>query len=163
MKIRKTIIMAKKQFLAIFCVGFLVALPLKAVVASDVPYYASIRSNEANVRTGPSVKYPIRWVYQRSNWPIKVDAVFSSWRKISDINGELGWMHESLLSRNRFTLVNSEGVQEVYRLPVLTASVVMLVEKGVIAELLECKESWCHVKIDSMKGWIRSEYLWGIS
>lgn len=133
-----------------------------AAPPAGMPYFASIRSNEANVRTGPSVKYPIQWVYKRKNWPVEVTATFEGWRKISDINGEAGWIHESLLTRKRNVMINTEGVQEVYRLPVLTATVMMLVENGVIAELLQCKADWCKIQVDDIKGWVRSEFLWGV-
>jgi SH3-like domain-containing protein len=40
--------------------------------------------------------------------------------------------------------------------------VVMLVENGVVGELLQCKSNWCKVEVGSIKGWIRSDFLWGV-
>lgn len=127
-------------------------------------YYASIKSDEANVRSGPSVKYPINWQYQKSGWPVKVTASFNQWSKISDINGEAGWIHESMITRKRRVVVQAEnnGVQQIYRLPLNSSSLVMIAENGVVADLLECKKNWCKIEKDDLKGWILAKYLWGV-
>jgi SH3-like domain-containing protein len=129
---------------------------------AELPYYASIKSDKANIRTGPSVRYPIDWIYMRPNWPVQVTATFETWRKIKDINGDIGWIHESLLSGRRYGVVKTNGVQEIYRLPITTSTVTLIAEDGVVAEILSCKSNWCKVKIDDEKGWIDSKHLWGI-
>ena len=131
-------------------------------IARDMPYYASIKSDEANIRTGPSVRYPIQWIYKRKNWPVQVTATFERWRKINDVHGEIGWIHESLLSNKRYALVNTNGVQEVYRLPLLTSTKVFIVENGVIVEIKECKNDWCKIRVDDNNGWMQAEKLWGV-
>lgn len=136
--------------------------PFFAQAKSNVPYFASIKAEEANVRTGPSVRYPIQWVYQRPNWPVEVTATFEGWRKIRDIKGEAGWIHESLLTGKRNTVVNTNGVQEIYKLPIDNSKVVAIAESGVVAKLDECKKKWCKIKANNKKGWIESKYLWGV-
>ncbi len=126
------------------------------------PYYASIKVDEANVRTGPSIKYPIQWVYQKERWPVKVVATFEGWRKITDQFGDAGWIHETLINRRRNVVVNSRGVQEVYRLPITTSNVQFIAEKGVLAKLISCKSNWCKIKASGNKGWIQSAHLWGV-
>lgn len=127
-----------------------------------MPYYASIKSDEANIRSGPSVRYPIQWLYKRQHWPVQVTATFERWRKISDITGEIGWIHESLLSKSRYAVVTVEGSQEIYRLPMLTSAKVAIVEDNVVVELLECKNQWCKVNAEGTEGWIMSANLWGV-
>ncbi len=130
--------------------------------AREMPYYASIKSEEANIRSGPSVRYPIQWLYKRHNWPVQVTATFERWRKISDVNGEIGWIHESLLSNKHYVVVKTEGVQEIYRLPLATSSKMAIVENGVVAELEECKEGWCKIAAEGIEGWVQSASLWGV-
>jgi SH3-like domain-containing protein len=127
----------------------------------ELPYYASIKASEANVRTGPSVKYPIRWVYLQPRWPIKISATFEDWRKISDIHGEAGWIHKSLLTTRRRAIVNSKTVEELYRLPLKNSVVVAILEKGVIVNIESCEKLWCKVKVNGKKGWISQKHLWG--
>lgn len=130
---------------------------------TKTPYYASIKADEANIRTGPSVKYPIQWVYKKKTWPVKVTATFEGWRKIEDINGEAGWIHRVLLSDRRTVLINTNknSVQEIYRLPILTSKPILIVEKGVIAKLISCKKNWCKISLNDENGWIERKYLWG--
>lgn len=131
-------------------------------MSRDLPYYASIKSDEANIRSGPSARYPILWTYKRHNWPVKVTASFERWRKISDINGEIGWIHEVLLSNKNYVLIKAEGVQEVYRLPLPNSTKVFIAENGVVAELKECKNSWCKIKVEKNEGWLKEDNLWGV-
>ncbi len=133
-----------------------------ATYSKDMPYYASIKSDEANIRMGPSVRYQIQWLYKRKNWPVQVSATFERWRKISDKQGEIGWIHESLLSNKRYALIKTEGVEEVYRLPLVTATKVFIVENGVVVEIKECKNDWCKIRADRNDGWIKIENLWGV-
>ena len=141
-----------------------IALLLASAHASarEMPYYASIKSDEANIRSGPSVRYPIEWLYKRENWPVQVTATFERWRKLTDINGEIGWIHESLLSGKRYAIVKTEGVQEIYRLPLLSSTKVFIVENGVIVEIKECKNNWCKIQSARYEGWIKDENLWGV-
>ena len=116
------------QILSIFILIILFNGSVWAKSTSETPYYASIKADEANVRTGPSIRYPIQWIYKKENWPVKVTATFERWRKINDIDGEAGWMHESLLTGRRNAIIQSNGVQEIYRLPILTSAVVMALQ-----------------------------------
>ncbi|MCE3231823.1 MAG: hypothetical protein K0R98_80 [Rickettsiaceae bacterium] len=140
----------------------LFCLSATAKTSPQLPYYATIKADKANLRTGPSVRYPISWIYMRPNWPVQITATFETWRKIEDINGEVGWIHESLLSGKRYVLIHTNGVQEIFRLPIPTSSVVVIAENGVVAELLSCKNSWCKIRVDDEKGWIEQKNLWGV-
>lgn len=150
------------RFFALCMAIFLLFLPIAH--AETVPYYASIKSKEANIRTGPSPRYPIQWVYQRKSWPVKVVATFETWRKISDIYGEIGWIHQNLLTRKRHVIINTNNDELVksYRLPVDNAGVTQLLENGVIAELVKCENDWCQIKIKRDKSWIKAASLWGV-
>ena len=33
------------------------------------------------IRTGPALKYPIKWVYQRPHMPIEIIGEFDTWRQ----------------------------------------------------------------------------------
>jgi SH3-like domain-containing protein len=125
-------------------------------------YYASLKTDEANVRTGPSVRYPIQWVYKKPGWPIQITAKFENWRKIRDVHGEAGWINKNLINSKRNVLINTKGIQEVYRLPLITSSVVFIAESGVIAELLSCKDNWCKISFATQEGWVEAKHLWGV-
>jgi SH3-like domain-containing protein len=151
-----------KMRIIIFLLSVLFSASVYAKPAPEIPYYASIKADKANIRTGPSVRYPIQWIYNKADWPVKVTATFETWRKISDIKGEVGWIHESILSGKRYVIINTNGVQEIYRLPIPTSSVVLIAESGVIGELISCKSGWCKIKVASEKGWVEEKKLWGV-
>lgn len=127
-----------------------------------VPRFVSIKATEANVRTGPSVRYPVLWVYHRRWLPVEVVAEFEQWRKIRDKDGDEGWIHESLLSGRRYVFVTGHEPQIVFRLPDYKAHPMVKLEVGVMGELLECRDSWCKLDVGEEKGWIERKFLWGV-
>ena len=51
-------------------------LPLAAPAGAqerEVPYWASLRVDEVNMRVGPSEDFPISWVYRREGLPVHPD------------------------------------------------------------------------------------------
>ena len=125
--------------------------------------YISLRTNEVNLRSGPSIRYPIRFTYQRKGWPLKVLARFEDWKKVEDLDQTQGWIHESQLSQKRFVVITGSDVVKAYRLPVENASTILLLEKGVLAEVDSCKKNWCKIETYNNKVWVKQKYLWGVS
>src|SRR5262245_37242621 len=66
-----------------------------------LPRFASLRSDEANVRSGPGTRYPIDWVFRRKGMPVEIVAEYENYRKIRDWQGASGWVHQSLLTGKR--------------------------------------------------------------
>ncbi len=93
---------------------------------------------------------------------MKVIATFETWRKINDIYGEAGWIHESLLSGQRYVIVSTEEPEAMYKLPVDNATIIQKVENGVEGKLVKCKNKWCQIEVADNKGWMKSNQLWGV-
>ncbi len=74
-----------------------------------IPRFVTLASEKVFVRTGPALRYPIKWVYQRSNLPVEIVQEFDTWRKIRDMDGDDGWVHQSLLSGDRYGIVKGEA------------------------------------------------------
>ena len=129
--------------------------------AEDLPHFASLRADRVNVRTGPGVRYPIVWVFVRQGLPVEITAAFELWRKIRDIDGEEGWIHTSLLSRERAAIITGE-VRPLYRDPDPTSLPVALAEPGVMGRVLRCREAWCELAIGRIRGWTQRTSLWGV-
>ncbi len=147
-----------------FCllIALIFVFPDVAFSAEQEEYYASIRANEANVRTGPSARYPIQWVYLRRNWPIKILASFEQWKKIRDRDGQEGWVHEVLISNKRNAIIQGGDIIKAYRLPIPTATPTVMFEKDVVVSLLQCKGAWCKIKASGHEAWLEKTYLWGV-
>lgn len=127
-----------------------------------IPRFVTIKATEANVRTGPSVRYPVEWVYHRRWLPVEITAEFEQWRKIKDKDGDEGWIHESMLSGRRYVFIKGKEPQILYRLPDHTAHPMVKAEPWVMGELLECRGAWCKVDVTESSGWIERSSLWGI-
>src|SRR5258708_2086270 len=74
-----------------------------------LPRFASLRSDEVNVRTGPGTRYPVDWVFKRKAMPVEIVAEYENWRKIRDWQGASGWVHHSLLTGKRRFIIPSKA------------------------------------------------------
>ena len=74
-----------------------------------IPRFASLRSDEVNVRTGPGTRYPVDWVFKRKTMPVEIVAEYENWRKIRDWQGASGWVHQSLLTGKRSFIIASKA------------------------------------------------------
>lgn len=152
-----------RSIISVLCALALAWLPppLGAAESSlPVPRFVSLRSDEVNVRTGPGVRYPIDWVFVRKTMPVEVLAEFDTWRKIRDVEGTEGWVHQTMLSGRRTALVTGE-IRELRRRNDPSAPAIAKLEPGVIANLLECKDVWCRLEVGGQKGWLQRSEFWG--
>lgn len=125
-----------------------------------IPRYVSLRSDEVNIRTGPGVQYPIEWVFTRRHMPVEVVEQFEHWRKIRDIEGTTGWVHQSMLSGKRYSIVTGE-VRSLRRKPEQGSGDTARLEPGVIGQILECEGQFCRIEAGGMKGWLARSEFWG--
>ena len=128
---------------------------------SEVPYWASLASEEVYMRVGPSPSYPIDWVYTREGLPVKVIRVNQGWRLVEDPDGVRGWMSASLLTRARGAIVVGEGVAAMRAKGESGARVRWNVEPGVVGDLGSCSAGWCEFVVAGHKGFVEQARLWG--
>jgi SH3-like domain-containing protein len=126
-----------------------------------IPRFASLRSDEVNVRTGPATRYPIDWVFKRKGMPVEIVAEYENWRKIRDWQGASGWVHQSLLTGKRGFIIPSKPAN-LHKTPATSAEVVAKLEPEVMGEIRSCAGDWCRVKTASISGWIERNSLWGV-
>jgi len=132
------------------------------VTSLPMPRFVSLRADAVYVRAGPGMRYPVRWVYQRRHYPVEITQEFDTWRKIRDADNEEGWVHQSLLSSNRFVLVQAERAITIYKRPDAEARPVAQLEPNVVARLLACRDEWCEVEASGFDGWLLKNQLWGV-
>ena len=123
------------------------------------PKYASIKKEKAYSRHNASFDAPLEWIYQKKNLPILIIRERDNWREIRDIDGDISWMHVSMISNKR-TFINREDQN---LLKYKNNNIVnAIVKKGVVGKIINCDEIFCKVKIKNYKGWVEKKYLWGI-
>ncbi len=127
-----------------------------------IPRFVSLRSNKVYVRTGPALRYPIKWIFKKKSLPIEIIQEFDTWRKIRDIDGEEGWIHQSLLSGKRTALISEEAGAYILRKLSENAQPAALLEKNVLVHIEKCQGAWCYITTEGFKGWIERKSIWGI-
>ena len=126
-----------------------------------LPRFVSLRAGEVNLRTGPGARYPVEWVLVYRHMPVEIIAEFDTWRKIRDWQGTVGWVHQSMISGNRWVIVR-EGRQPLRRAGEKDAPIIARIEQKVIGRLKECREQWCEIDFSGFTGWMRRNQVWGV-
>ncbi len=143
-----------------------VALLCAATAASaqdkKPPYWASIASGEAMMRTGPGRNYPGIWLYKRRDLPVRVLQIYPNWRKIEDPDGEQGWMLVTLLSDRRTAIVRPGPPRDIRTKPNAGSPVRYRAEAGVVGRIDECSGAWCRIEIGKRRGFIGRDVLYGL-
>lgn len=127
----------------------------------EVPYWASIRAESVNMRVGPSVDFPIEWIYRRQGLPVKVVRLNEGWRLVEDPDGTRGWIVARLLSPERAAIVTGKGLADMREGPGPDEDLRWRVEPGAVGRLGDCEDGWCELDIGGRKGWVRQDRLWG--
>lgn len=156
-------------------------LAVPPVAAADnpsglpLPRFVTTRSNPINVRVGPGTKYDIAWVYVKAGMPVEIIQEFDTWRKIRDMDGSEGWLHQNLLKGDRAGLVapwRAEGEQIALRRDkAADASVRAWLTPKFRVDVKECDGTWCEVVAtshpagaapQSFEGYLPQTELWGV-
>ncbi len=126
------------------------------------PYWASIASDKALMRTGPGRNFPALWLYRRADLPIQVMEVYPSWRKVRDPDGTVGWMLVNLLSDARTALVTGAEPRPLHRAASDQSPVRFLAQPGVVGRVSNCAGGWCELDVKGRRGHIRTDHIWGV-
>jgi SH3-like domain-containing protein len=132
-----------------------------AAAERAVPYWASIRSKEVNMRVGPAHDYRISWVYRRPQLPMKVVRLKEGWRLVEDPAGERGWMLAQFLSPEHSALVTGTGPAEMRAEGRAGAKLLWRIEPGVVGKLGNCDAGWCRLDAAGHVGFVPQDRLWG--
>ena len=138
-----------------------------------LPRFVSLTSEPINVRVGPGTRYELAWVFVKSRLPVEIIQEFDTWRKIRDLDGQEGWVHQNLLSGRRMGYIapwdetarvalrardNSEARVRVW----LSSNFLVRIEK--------CDGQFCQVSARNASGEGRTTYsgyvaqfeIWGV-
>ena len=127
------------------------------------PYWASIASGEAMMRTGPGRNYPGIWLYKRRDLPVRVVQTYPNWRKIQDPDGQQGWMLVTLLSDRRTAIVKPGEPRDIRTKPEANAPIRYRAEAGVVGRIEKCNGTWCRIEVGKRQGWIAQGEIWGVA
>jgi SH3-like domain-containing protein len=125
------------------------------------PYWASITAGQARMRTGPGRNFPVSWLYQRAQLPVRVIEIYQAWRKVEDPDGEKGWLLVNLLSDKRTGYVKGRP-RPLRTSPDRSAQVAWTAEPGVVGLISHCDNGWCEFNAGGHEGYVEIADLWGV-
>jgi SH3-like domain-containing protein len=130
---------------------------------AKLPRFASLRSDEVNMRAGPGLRYRIDWVYKRRDLPVEILREFDVWRWVRDPDGIEGWMQQAtLMGRRSFIVQKTDATLRSEAND--TAAAVAILKPGVIGRIRSCEAAsdWCNVQTGSYRGYLRRGQFWGV-
>lgn len=130
---------------------------------AKLPRFASLRSDEVNMRAGPGARYRIDWVYRRRDLPVEIEREFDVWRWVGDADGVHGWVHQAtLMGRRSFVVQKSDATLRSD--PNDAGAAVAILKPGVIGRIRSCEagSDWCNVSTGSYRGYLRRSQFWGL-
>lgn len=131
-----------------------------------LPRFVPLRSDRVNLRVGPDTRFPVEWRYERRDLPVQVIREHEQWRRIRDVDGTEGWVHQSNLTPNRRTFLiraNPAGEVQMRRRPEAEAPAIARLRPGVIGRLRACDAAseWCEVQAGENRGFVLRSELFG--
>ena len=114
-----------------------------SVTGLDIPRYVSLKSDNSNLRVGPSKNYPILIKFINTNYPLKIIDEYNDWRKIIDFKDNEGWIHKSLIKGDRNGIIITKSFKNINIFNTPNGKIIGNIEIGTIVELSKCRISWC--------------------
>ena len=121
--------------------------------------FLSLKKSKVNVRYGPSIESPIKFVYRKINLPIKQIDKKENWRRVIDLKNNSGWIHWSQLKPINSIIPLEDKI--LFKKPSNFSKPLAKIQRGRVLVLKKCKEGWCKIKSKNYKGWIKTYNIWG--
>ena len=122
--------------------------------------YLSLKKNKVNVRYGPSIESPIKFVYKKINLPIKQIDKKENWRRIIDAKNNSGWIHWSQLKKINSIILLEDKI--LFKNPSNFSKPIAKIKEGRLLIVQKCDGKWCKVKTQKIKGWLKIDNVWGL-
>ena len=128
-------------------------------ISEEFDYFLMLKNNKVNVRFGPSLKSPIKYMYNKVNLPVKVIDKKENFRRITDHKKNSGWIHISQLKKSKSLVATSQKI--LFKKPTKYSKPIAKIEKGRLLIVKKCSDNWCIVKTEKFSGWISKNNIWG--
>ncbi len=145
-----------KMFRIFFILLFLV---LFNHANADENYFLSLKYNKVNVRYGPGLDYPIKFVFLKKNFPVEVIDEKENFRKILDYKNNGGWVHRSQLKKNKSLIALEEKI--LFNNSTKYSKPIVVVKSGRLLIIKKREKNWLKVATGDYTGWVNNVNLWG--
>ena len=118
-----------------------------------------VNNKESKIRSGPATGYTVLW-RPRMYTPFEVLAKYETWYAVRDVEGDVGWIHDSGIGKDAAAIVTAEIIS-VYESADTNSRVLYQAPKNYTFKIAESKEGWHKVlDPDGETGWIADKGIW---
>ncbi|MBI5177706.1 MAG: SH3 domain-containing protein [Nitrospinae bacterium] len=136
--------------------AFLVLMLVAASVRADE---VMVNNKEAKIRNGPGTNYTVLWK-PRLYTPLEVLAKHADWYAVRDVEGDVGWLHESVGAKDPAAIVTA-NMADVHASPDADSPVKYQAPKNYTFKVVETKGSWLKVvDPEGDEGWVAQKAVW---
>jgi|TARA_B110000971_G_C19742726_1_gene378334 SH3-like domain-containing protein len=146
--------MTKKITIWFLC---LLILSIQSINAEEE--FLSLKKNKTNVRYGPGLDYPIKYIYRKVNLPVKLIDIKENMRRVVFLDNNSGWIHRSQLKPSNSIITLKEKI--LFKNPSDFSKPVARLDKGRLLVIKKCENSWCNIKTHDYTGWVKTKNIWG--
>ena len=129
------------------------------VSKTEENYFLSLKYNKVNVRYGPGLDYPIKFIFEKINYPVQVIDEKENFRKILDYKNNGGWVHRSQLKKNKSLIALEEKI--LFNNSTKYSKPIVVVKSGRLLTIKKTEKNWLKVATGNYIGWVNNENLWG--
>lgn len=139
-------------------VTFTLVTSAVALTTAWAAEYMSVAKDGINLRSGPDTKSDV--LYQLpAGYPLEVVEKKGAWLKVTDYEGDKGWIQESMVNKTPHVIVKVKD-GKVRSGPGTNEKVAGNVVKDVILTKGEQKGDWIKVSHPDLNGWIHKDLVW---
>ena len=146
------------MFKIIFFVFFILFFNSKTF-STETEYFLMLKNKKVNVRFGPNMNSPIKYVYKKINLPVKVIDKKENFRRIIDHKKNSGWIHISQLKKSKSLITTSKKI--LFNKPTKYSKPLAKLDIGRLLLTKKCNRDWCIVKTGEFTGWVSKDNIWG--
>lgn len=137
-----------------------------------LPRFVSLKAGQVNMRVGPGKQYAIAWRYMKAGLPLEIVQEYDNWRRVRDAEGDMGWVHSSLLSGTRTAIATpwrqadgNETTVALFKTNEPGADAIAHLKPGVVGKISKCDGAWCEFEVTDdkrvLRGYAVQADLWG--
>ena len=143
----------------IVLIFFLFTFSFTKVVFAEENYFLMLKNKKVNVRYGPDLNSPIKYIYKKKFLPVKVIDKKENFRRIIDFKNNSGWIHASQLSKIKSFILLEDKI--LFSKPTKYSKPILKISKGRLLLVKKCKVKWCKIKTEKYTGWLKANNVWG--
>ena len=121
--------------------------------------FLSLKKDRVNVRYGPSFNFPVKFIYNKKNLPIKQIDQKENFRRVIDFKKNSGWIHVSQLKKVNSVIAVEDKI--LFKKSTIFSEPIANLKRGRLLIIQKCEKNWCKVETENFKGWVDKKNLWG--